>query len=209
MDTINLFSFLSASVLLTLMPGPDNIFVLTESVTKSKRDGIIIAGGLASGIIVHTLIVATGLAVLLQQYDWLFFGVKMAGVGYLLYLTYLSYKETTTTVDILTNNEINEPKQSFGQLYQKGVLMNVLNPKVTLFFIAFLPQFVTKGGYAFEWQIILLGALFMIQAFVLFSLIAVVGNRIGSWLKSEQFWHYVRWTKIIVMGGLALLLVIN
>ena len=191
------------------MPGPDNIFVLTESVTKSKRNGIIISGGLASGIIVHTLIVATGLAVLLQQYDWLFFGVKLAGVLYLLYLAYLSYQETTELVDINAMDTGVVATQTFGELYRRGVLMNVLNPKVTLFFIAFLPQFVTQGGYAFEWQIILLGLLFMVQAFLLFSVIAIVGDRIGILLRSEQFWRYLKVIKILVLVGLAVLLLVK
>lgn len=191
------------------MPGPDNIFVLTESVTKSKRNGIIISGGLASGIIVHTLIVATGLAVLLQQYDWLFFSVKMAGVLYLLYLAYLSYNETAELVDINVMDTSVVATQTFGELYRRGILMNVLNPKVTLFFIAFLPQFVTQGGYAFEWQIILLGLLFMVQAFLLFSIIAIIGDRIGVLLRSEQFWRYLKIIKILVLVGLAVLLLIK
>ena len=96
MDLELLISFLLASITLSLMPGPDNVFVLTESITKGKRNGIIISAGLASGIIVHTIVIATGLSVIVQQSPYVFNAIKIFGSIYLLYLAYLTYKEKPT-----------------------------------------------------------------------------------------------------------------
>ncbi|MEE9348696.1 MAG: LysE family translocator [Flavobacteriaceae bacterium] len=204
-----LISFLLASVALSLMPGPDNVFVLTESITKGKRNGIIIAAGLASGIIIHTIIIATGLSVLVQKSPSIFTGIKIFGAVYLLYLAYLTYKEETITVKISNENDSLDIKEKWFPLYKKGFIMNVLNPKVTLFFIAFLPQFVSKNGLSFSIQIIILGIIFMIQAFLVFSIIAIVSDQLRQYLNSSIFWEKVKWVKmaiLILLAGFLLLI---
>ena len=199
-----LISFLLASITLSLMPGPDNVFVLTESITKGKRNGIIISAGLASGIIVHTTAIATGLSILVQQSPYVFNGIKIFGAIYLLYLAYLTYKEETTYTIGETNLKSNlSIKEKWFPLYKEGFIMNVLNPKVTLFFIAFLPQFVTKEGLSFSIQIIILGVIFMIQAFLVFSLIAIIAGNLRQLVNSDQFWKKVKWIKITVLTLLA------
>ena len=203
-----LISFLLASITLSLMPGPDNVFVLTESITKGKRNGIIISAGLASGIIIHTIVIATGLSVLVQQSLFIFTGIKIFGAIYLLYLAYLTYKEEISTVSISNQSNDLEIKEKWFPLYKKGFFMNVLNPKVTLFFIAFLPQFVTKDGLPFSVQIIILGVIFMIQAFLVFSLIAIVAGNLRQLVNSNQFWKKVKWIKIMVLILLAGFLVL-
>ncbi|MEE9361603.1 MAG: LysE family translocator [Cellulophaga sp.] len=149
------------------MPGPDNVFVLTESITKGKRNGIIISAGLASGIIIHTIVIATGLSVLVQQSPSIFNGIKIFGAIYLLYLT---NKEEMISVNISNQSNDLEIKEKWFPLFKKGFIMNVLNPKVILFFIAFLPQFVNKDGLLFSVQIIILGIIFMLQAFLVLLL---------------------------------------
>jgi len=198
-----LISFLLASITLSLMPGPDNIFVLTESITKGKRNGIITSAGLASGIIVHTSIIAVGLSILIQQSPSVFFGIKIFGAIYLLYLAYLTYKEKPTTVNINKQSKNLNTKEKWFPLYKKGFIMNVLNPKVTLFFIAFLPQFVSKDGLPFSIQIIILGIIFMLQAFLVFSLIAIIAEKLRQNLNSSFFWKKVKWIKMTVLILLA------
>ena len=209
MDIELLISFLLASITLSLMPGPYNVFVLTESITKGKRNGIIISAGLASGIIIHTIIIATGLSILVQKSPSIFTGIKIFGAIYLLYLAYLTYKEETTTVNISNKNNNEEIKEKWFPLYKKGFIMNVLNPKVTLFFIAFLPQFVSKGGFTFSLQIIILGIIFMLQAFLVFSSIAIVAEKLRQYLNSSVFWEKVKWVKmaiLILLAGFLLLI---
>ncbi len=185
------------------MPGPDNVFVLTESITKGKRNGTIISGGLASGIIVHTIVIATGLSILVQQSPYVFAGIKIFGAIYLLYLAYLTYNEKTSTVSISGESKDLDIKEKWFPLFKKGFIMNVLNPKVTLFFIAFLPQFVNKEGLPFSAQIIILGIIFMIQAFLVFSIISLVAGNLRQLVNSDRFWKKVKWIKIAVLTLLA------
>ena len=203
MDVELIISFLLASITLSLMPGPDNVFVLTESITKGKRNGIIISAGLASGIIIHTIVIATGLSILVQQSPLVFNVIKIFGAIYLLYLVYLTYKEETTTVSISNQSNGLDIKEKWFPLYKKGFIMNVLNPKVTLFFIAFLPQFVSKDGLSFPIQIIILGILFMLQAFLVFSIIAIVAEKLRQFLNSSIFWEKVKWIKMAILILLA------
>ncbi len=209
MDIELLISFLLASITLSLMPGPDNVFVLTESITKGKRNGIIISAGLASGIIVHTIVIATGLSILVQQSTYVFNGIKIFGAIYLLYLAYLTYKEETSTVSISNQSKDLDIKEKWFSLFKKGFFMNVLNPKVTLFFIAFLPQFVNKDGLPFSLQIIILGILFMIQAFLVFSIISIVAGNLRQLVNSDKFWEKVKWIKIAVLTLLAGFLILT
>ncbi|MCK5775103.1 MAG: LysE family translocator [Bacteroidales bacterium] len=209
MDIELLISFLLASITLSLMPGPDNVFVLTESITKGKRNGIIISAGLASGIIIHTIVIATGLSILVQQSPYVFTGIKIFGAIYLLYLAYLTYKEGTNMASVSNQSSGIEKKEKWFPLYKKGFIMNVLNPKVTLFFIAFLPQFVSKNGLPFSVQIFFLGIIFMIQAFLVFSIIAIVSEKLRQYLNSSVFWTKVKWVKmaiLILLAGFLLLI---
>ncbi len=133
-----ILSFLGASVVLSLMPGPDNIFVLTESLTKGQRNGIAISFGLGLGVLIHTLAAATGLSIIVQKSAIAFSVIKYLGAIYLLYLAFRAFKEKKAELNFKSEN--NEKPKTLPYLVKKGFLMNVLNPKVSLFFIAFLPQ---------------------------------------------------------------------
>jgi len=207
METQLVLSFLMTSVMLALIPGPDNLFVLTESITNGKRNGIIISAGLASGIIIHTLVIAAGLSIIIQNSPYFLFGIKIIGALYLFYLAYLTYKEGA--IDATPTKSDHNEKLGMLTLYKKGFLMNVLNPKVTLFFIAFLPQFVTNNGYDFPVQIVVLGIIFMLQSFFVFSFISIVAGEFRQLLKSKLFWKNVQWIKmciLIILGGGIILL---
>lgn len=201
-----LFSFLGASVLLTLMPGPDNIFVLTESITKGQRNGIAISLGLCSGIMVHTLAAATGLSIIIQKSALAFSVVKYLGAAYLFYLAYQAYKEKKMDIRIETSTSVTE--KSFPKLIRKGFLMNVLNPKVALFFMALLPQFVSEGDVAVPIQMVILGAVFMLQALVIFGLISVLSGKLSKYLNSSRFWKVTKYTKVSVLTLLGLTLAV-
>ena len=206
MDFHLLLSFIGASILLILMPGPDNIFVLTESLTKGYRTGIAISTGLSSGIFIHTLVATTGLALLLQQSPLAFTIIKLLGALYLFYLAYQAFIDKQQS--LISNNHHKNENINYFQLMRKGLLMNVLNPKVSLFFIAFLPQFISKDGIKISLQMIILGTIFMILALFFFSLIAIVSGRLTSTLNNPKFWNVTRWIKtgILLLLGLTLLL---
>jgi threonine/homoserine/homoserine lactone efflux protein len=204
METELIISFFGASVLLTLMPGPDNIFVLTESLTKGPRNGIVISLGLVSGILVHTCAAATGLSIIIQKSAVVFSVIKYLGAGYLLYLAVQAYRDKTT----FTGTEQDEATthKSFAQLIRTGFLMNVLNPKVSLFFIAFLPQFISKKGMNITYQMILLGLMFMVQAIVIFSIISLTAGRLAKQMNNMTFWRVTKAGKVVVLVGLGITL---
>lgn len=202
-----LLSFIGASIILTLMPGPDNLFVLTESLTKGQKNGISISMGLSLGVLIHTLAAATGLSIIIQKSAFIFSIIKYLGAAYLFYLAFMSFKEKKTDVNLESNNDIAETK--ILPLIKKGFLMNVLNPKVSLFFIAFLPQFISKDGYNVTLQMVILGLLFMVQAFLIFSLIAILSSKLTKYINNPKFWIITKWSKISVLLILGLVLVFS
>jgi threonine/homoserine/homoserine lactone efflux protein len=202
-----ILSFIGASVLLTLMPGPDNIFVLTESITKGQRHGIAISLGLVLGVMIHTLIAATGLSIIIQKSIIAFESVKYLGALYLFYLAFSAMKEKKTHVALTKENE--NTVYSFWKLVRTGFFMNVLNRKVTFFFIAFLPQFIIKTGYHVTLQMIIFGLLFMIQAFIIFSMLSILSGKLSNYLNNSRFWEITKISKIIVLGVLGLTLAMS
>jgi threonine/homoserine/homoserine lactone efflux protein len=207
MESQFIFSFLGASILLTVMPGPDNIFVLTESITKGRRDGIAISTGLILGVLVHTFAAATGLSIIIQQSDIAFSVLKYLGAAYLFYLAYMSTKDTQLTIDLDSKDVKSD--QTLFQLIRKGFFMNVLNPKVSLFFIAFLPQFISPNGFNPTYQMIILGLMFMVQALIIFYAIAILASQLTSILNSPRFWKITKWSKVIVLAVLGLTLALS
>lgn len=205
MDISLVFSFLGAAILLSLLPGPDFILVLTESITKGKKFGIPIALGLSSGVIVHTLLIATGLSIFVQKSETIFTIIKIFGAVYLFYLAYLAFREKSKKIDI--SHDLLENEFSFFGLLKTGFLANVLNPKVTLFFIALLPQFVDKdGSFSYTFQLILLGFVFMLQSFLVFAAVSILAEKLASFITSAKFWNNIKWIKIIVLLGLGIFL---
>jgi len=179
-------SFFIASVILALAPGPDNIFVLTQSAIEGRLAGIIVTLGLATGLIFHTAAVALGIAVIFQTSIIAFTVLKFCGVVYLLYLAWGAFRASASKIST-------KDRKPLGKiaLYRRGIIMNITNPKVSIFFLAFLPQFVATDGGPIEQQIIFLGVIFMIATLLMFSAIAIVSGSLGKWLKQSdnaQIW---------------------
>lgn len=202
-----LLSFLSASVILTIIPGPDNIFVLTESITNGKKTGIAISFGLASGVLVHTFAAAAGISIIVQKSAIAFSVIKYLGAGYLFYMAIMAFKDKKSSIDLKHDQPIRE--KSFLQLMRKGFFMNVLNPKVALFFLAFLPQFISSNGIKVEYQMIILGLVFIGQTIIIFCIIAVLTGSLAEFLNSPRFWKITKWSKVSVLSILGLALILS
>jgi threonine/homoserine/homoserine lactone efflux protein len=203
---LNLWAaFTLASFALAWMPGPDNIYVLTESLSRGVKQGIGITSGLVSGVVVHTTLVATGLSLLVFRYPSLYWAMKLLGTAYLLYMAYGAWREAPMQI------EQGEPGKAepFLTVFQRGFLMNVLNPKVSLFFIVLLPQFVSANGWSPMAQMMVLGVTFMVTAFIVFSGIALVSGVSASLVESPAFWMATRWIKVLVLIALALLMLFS
>lgn len=179
---MNIWGFVSAAVLLTLMPGPDILFVITQSITQGKKSGIVFALGLCTGLIFHIAAVSLGISVLIKESPAAFWGLKVCGSAYLIYLgvkVFLGRKRSVF--------ELDTDGRAVRKLYRKGILMNLLNPKVILFFLAFLPQFIAPEVENPAWQICLLGFIFIGQALLVFSTVALLSARLaGSLMQNPR-----------------------
>jgi threonine/homoserine/homoserine lactone efflux protein len=174
-------AFVIASTLLSLAPGPDNIFVLMQSVLHGRRAGIIVTLGLCTGLLGHTLAVTLGVSAIFQVSTWAFTALKLIGAAYLIYLAWGAFKASAEELPLTE-----QPVLSRWSLYKRGILMSSTNPKLAIFFMAFLPQFADpeKGGLSF--QLMLLGGLFIIVGFVVMSLFAVLSGTIKGWLRDSE-----------------------
>lgn len=206
MELQTIISFLVASTLLTISPGPDIIYVLMQSITHGKKYGIATALGLVLGIIIHTSLIAFGVSAIIQNSPKLFFTIKLFGATYLLYLAYKVFKSSSKIN--LENNTV--PKKTVVELIKQGFIMNVLNPKVTIFFLAFFPAFVDVTQGNTKQQIFLLGFLFMLQAFVIFSALAIIADKSTAFLRSnKRFSTILKWTQMVVFIGIAVFILLD
>lgn len=176
-----LFLFIAASAALAIAPGPDNIFVLTQSAIHGRKAGIVVTLGLCSGLVVHIAAVALGVAAMLKASAIAFTALKIVGAAYLLYLAWQAFRAGNAPIAVKSENLV-----SAKALYIRGILMNVTNPKVAIFFLAFLPQFTDPSRGSISMQIIVLGVIFMVTALIIFSGIAWAASCIGSWLKRSS-----------------------
>ncbi len=201
----SLLSFLGASVLLTISPGPDNIYVLVQGISNGKKAGIVLTSGLVSGVIVHTSLVAFGVSVIIQNSPMLFYGIQYLGAAYLLLLAYKVYK-SENTLSIKSTHQ----SMGFWKLYRRGFLMNVLNPKVSLFFLALFPGFLWDKSENTIVQFYALGVLFMLQAFIIFSCIAIFAERINILLTEKSIHpNFFKYLQVLTFFSIALYLLIS
>lgn len=168
-------AFFGASLVLAAAPGPDNIFVLTQSALYGAGAGLATTLGLLTGLCGHIALVALGLAALLQSSPAAFTSLKCAGAAYLLYLAWGALR---SGAGIARAERPSFP--GYGALYLRGVIMNLTNPKVTLFFLAFLPQFVRPALGSASLQIVILGGLFQTATFLVFGAVALLGSKIAG-----------------------------
>ena len=198
LDTMG--AFFAASVLLALAPGPDNIFVLTQSALHGKIPGLCVTLGLCTGLVFHTCAVALGVAAIFQASAMAFNVIKFCGAGYLVYLAWLSFRASAASITSRNQNGLSLPK-----LYLRGIIMNVTNPKVSIFFLAFLPQFADPLRGALTLQLVVLGGMFIVATVLVFGGVALLAGTIGVWLtRSPQVQLYMNKVAGVVFVGLAL-----
>ena len=200
LDHSTLTLFFTASVLLALAPGPDNIFVLTQSAIKGRLVGLVVTLGLCTGLLVHTTAVALGVAALFQASALAFALLKFAGAAYLLYLAWGAFRAGASTLPSEADQET-----SWLRFYLRGIVMNVTNPKVSIFFLAFLPQFTNPAKGSLPLQLIMLGGVFILATLLVFGGIAVLAGWLGQRLRqSERAQLLLNKTAGVIFAGLAL-----
>ncbi len=200
LSTEVIITFFTASVLLALAPGPDNVFVLVQSAMHGRIAGLVVMLGLCTGLVFHSAAVAVGVAAIFQTSTTAFGALKFLGAGYLLYLAWQAFRVNSANLSLGPAG-----KSDHGRLYRRGIIMNVTNPKVSIFFLAFLPQFVDPAQGAVTVQIILLGSLFILATLVVFGAIAILAGTLSQRLmQSDRIQIGLHRMAGIVFVGLAL-----
>jgi len=200
-----LISFAFATAALAISPGPDNIFVLVQSITNGKAHGLATVCGLIAGCIVHTSLLAFGVSAIIAANETLFFIIKLLGA---LYLLFLAYKVFKSDGQLHLESEV-MPKKSLKGLFAQGFLMNVLNPKVVIFFLAFFPGFLFSDSMSTVWQFYILGGIFMLVSFLIFSSIALLAGQIKTYtLNHKNSGFVLKWLQIVVFVGIAVFILI-
>lgn len=200
----NLLSFSLATIILALSPGPDNIYVLSQSLANGVKSGVATTAGLISGCIVHTSLLAFGVSALITASEGIFYGIKVFGAVYLCYLAYKVFRS-----DPAISFSDSAPKKSGWSLFKQGVIMNLLNPKVMIFFLAFFPAFLWNEHENTVSQFYILGLVFMAVSFVVFSSIAVLAGSISGYLmKHKRTGVILKWLQIVVFIGIAIYILI-
>jgi threonine/homoserine/homoserine lactone efflux protein len=178
--------FVGVAIALAAVPGPDNIFVLTQSAMHGRIAGLIVTLGIGVGLLVHTTAVAFGVAVIFQTSQYAFTVLKYAGAAYLLYLAWQAFTASKSKFDSAKT----KPETAARQ-FLRGLTLSITNPKITIFFLAFLPQFVVPENGAIIAQFYQLGALLVLVTLVVFGAVAMAAGSLGAWIKASpkaQIW---------------------
>ncbi|MEZ5757503.1 MAG: LysE family translocator [Emcibacteraceae bacterium] len=176
-----LLAIFTASLLLSLVPGPDNLFLLTQAALEGPVAGICLTLGLLTGLICHTTAVIFGVTVIIKSSVTAFTVLKFIGVAYLLYLSWHAFRAGKAKI----SETANKPRGNF-RLYRRGILMNISNPKIAVFFLAFFPQFIDPSLGHFARQTIELAAAFILAFLIVFISIAYLAARLGEFLKKSE-----------------------
>jgi threonine/homoserine/homoserine lactone efflux protein len=189
--------FLLASLAVIVTPGQDMILVMSRSVTHGTRAGLATAAGVSIGLVGHTVLATLGLGALLRTSEWLFTGIKLVGAAYLVYLgvQLLRTRSTQLAADA-------SPAQSHLRLFGTGAASNISNPKIAVFYFAFLPQFVTAEAQHPTLTIFVLGFVFAVLTLLIKGPVAVFAGRLSSWFQSRPkalVWLY-RFSGLVMVG---------
>lgn len=204
LDPTQIVTFLVAAGLITLAPGPDNLMVLGLGLSRGRREGVAFGLGCAGGCLSHTVLAALGVSALIAASPALFTALRIAGGLYLLWLGVGALRGGRIARKAASGSE------GAGRLFVKGLMANAVNPKVILFFLAFLPQFVDAGKGHVAGQFLLLGVIFTIQAAAQFAAIGWFAGFFGRWLAarpSAEVWLDRLAGGVFLLFGLRLIFV--
>lgn len=196
-------TMLIASFLLTIAPGPDVMYVIAQSISKGRKYGLASAVGLSVGLLFHTALLAFGISQIISSNENIFRAVKYFGALYLLWLAYKVWTAKPNSAKIETENTAN--KYPLANTFQ-GLIMNVSNPKVLMFFLAVIPNFIDLSQENIKGQIFTMGVIFVFQALIIFSLYAVLAAKLTRFMREkESFQLILKYFQIVVFVGLAIL----
>jgi len=176
-----LIAFIASSLILTISPGPDILYVISQSFIKGTKAAIITSLGLTTGLLFHTFFVVVGLSLLIKKNENIFLFLKLIGALYFIFLAIMVFLKRNKKINIKSNQLENI------DFFKKGLLMNLLNPKVSLFFIALFPGFIFHDNLSSELQFLILGLIFWFQANFIFITVSLFSNKLKIFTSSLVF----------------------
>ena len=198
-----LFSFLVSCILLAITPGPDNMFLISLTMRSGKNAGFLFLSGLVVGCFIHTLLLSFGFSIFILESKFVFNLLKLFGFSYIMFLAIqlcFSKEQNNFKGDL-------ELKSSYFNFFKKGVLMNLLNPKVFLFFIAFFPNFIFSQTISIEIQLIYLGLIFICSTILVFGILVIFSNSLYSkFSKTSNSNKIVKYINVIVLLIISILI---
>lgn len=201
------YLFIMMAMLLIILPGPDTALVTQNTLTHSKKGGFQTALGVFSGILVHTLAAVLGISAIIVKSAVLFSVFKYAGAVYLIYLGCMSLWSTKQKGTQREESEMSSRyKNKSG--FKQGFLTNLLNPKVAVFFLTFLPQFIDGGTNTFV-QLLVMGITYAILTFIWFLIYIYLVHRISAWLKKPSTQQFIQGISGLVLIGFGIKLVLE
>ncbi len=201
-----LTAFVGATAVLAMSPGPDNIYVLTQSISNGKKYGFATIAGLISGCLIHITLLAFGVSAIIKENNTLFFTLKIFGAMYLLFLAFQVFRSSSN----IKISESGSSKKGLIQLFKQGFVMNVLNPKVSIFFLAFFPGFLFSQELSTTTQFYVLGFLFMLVSALIFAVIVLLSDLISKYIRTNNnVGLFLKWLQIIVFVGIAVYLLLS
>ncbi|MFK5880972.1 MAG: LysE family translocator [Sulfurospirillum sp.] len=190
--------FLLTSTVIILVPGQDMILVMSRSISQGPKAGIMTAFGVSVGLLGHTLLATFGLGALLLASEFLFDIVKFIGAGYLVYIGYQLLKTKDDSID---TEDL--PKASYKKMFMQGVISNITNPKVAIFYFSYLPQFVVSNDESQTMQLFILGFTFAVLTFSIKAPIGFISGLLSFWIKTRPVvLKYIHRTSGIILIGL-------
>lgn len=181
MEALSIF-FILTSVLIILTPGQDMVLVLSRSLAQGKKAGVITALGVSIGLVGHTLLTTLGLGAILMASEWIFNLIKYVGAAYLIYIGYQLLKAKDLNLKAKSLSKVSHKK-----MFLQGALSNISNPKITIFYFSYLPQFVVSSSSSETLQLFILGLTFAILTFLLKAPIGYVGGALSFWIKTRDY----------------------
>ena len=198
-----LIAFIISSIFLAISPGPDNLYLITISLSKGRKNGFYFLSGLILGCFTHTLMLAYGLTPLFLNYDVFFELIKYVGFFYITYLVYNLF------LDKKNNQHETDLKENIGE-FKKGFLMNILNPKVFIFYLVFFPNFLFSNTLNYTHQILILGLIFIVSTLIIFSVFIFGADFFNKKLvKFKCFRFYLKYLNAIVLISIALIILFS
>lgn len=206
MPTIpTLLTFALAATLLVVVPGPNLMYIITRGIDQGRRAAVVSALGVETGTLVHVLLAMIGLSAVIASSETLFTIVRFAGAGYLVWLGIATIRSRSSHLALGADL----PRMRLRRIFAQGVIVNVLNPKVAIFFLAFLPQFVDRDRGNAAGQVLVLGIMLVLIGVTSDLIYATASGQIGSWLKARPAFarHRRRFsgTVYILLGAVAAL----